>query len=380
MRLRFLATAASVLLSGICFAQNADMPAADSSSLDFSQWGLLAIQDGGRRKPVDTFARETLIKITGRSTYTSGAKTWQATDFILSMLLDTHDWKKEPMILVSLGELKQRLELPEQQRRFSFTQLTALPELNTLASQAHAARKAEKPLTRLQSEVLSVTERLSLFAHVMDGSAFLLAPAPEKTTDPWIVPPAFAQYYNEQQFAPVQTQLQTMANAYVKGDAFGFSRAANQLRDSLRQLSPKIYPDESQLRLEYFYNHWDGFYRAAWCYGIALLLLAIAHFRARWIGRSAGDGKINAAAPRLKTSSDGALDPPRSYLKIAGVIIAIAALLFHASGIVMRCLIAGRPPVTNMFESVVWVSFGVMAFAFELSSILGVAPGGIFVT
>ena len=46
MRLRFLATAASVLLSGICFAQNADMPAADSSSLDFSQWGLLAIQDG----------------------------------------------------------------------------------------------------------------------------------------------------------------------------------------------------------------------------------------------------------------------------------------------------------------------------------------------
>ena len=38
------------------------MPAADSSSLDFKQWGLLAIQDGGRRKPIDTFAREALIK------------------------------------------------------------------------------------------------------------------------------------------------------------------------------------------------------------------------------------------------------------------------------------------------------------------------------
>src|SRR5436190_3206413 len=126
---------------------------------------------------------------------------------------------------------------------------------------------------------MSVSERLALFAHVMDGSAFLLAPAPEKTTDPWIVPPAFAQYYNEQQFAPVQTQLQTMANAYVKGDAFGFSRAANQLRDGLRGLSPKIYPKESQLRLEFFYNHWDGFYRAAWCYGIALVLLAIAYLR-----------------------------------------------------------------------------------------------------
>src|ERR1700704_5289615 len=160
MRFRFFFTLLCLLLSGGCLAQNADMPAGDSSSLDFKQWGLLAIQDGGRRKPVDTFARETLIKITGRSTYTSGAKTWQATDFILSMLLDTHDWKKEPMILVSLGELKQRLGLPEQQRRFSFAQLAALPELNALAGQAHALRKAEKPLSRLQSEVMSVSERL----------------------------------------------------------------------------------------------------------------------------------------------------------------------------------------------------------------------------
>jgi cytochrome c-type biogenesis protein CcsB len=346
----FFLSALSLFLGVTCFAQNAPMPAADSSSLDFKQWGLLAIQDGGRRKPVDTFARETLIKITGRSTYTSGAKTWQATDFILSMLLDTHDWKKEPMILVSLGELKQRLDLPEQQRRFSFEQLTALPELNALASQAHAQRKAEKPLSRLQSEVMSVSERLALFAHVMDGSAFLLAPAPEKTTDPWIVPPAFAQYYNEQQFAPVQTQLQTMANAYVKGDSFAFSRAANQLRDNLRQLSPKIYPEESQLRLERFYNHWDGFYRAAWCYGIALLLLAIAHFRT----------STNAAHRAAATEAPG--ESERSYLKIIGVVVALAALLFHASGITMRCLIAGRPPVTNMYESIIWVSFAVSFF------------------
>jgi cytochrome c-type biogenesis protein CcsB len=346
---RFLALAlsAALALPGVnCLAQNADMPAADSSALDFKQWGLLAIQDGGRRKPVDTFARETLIKITGRSTYTSGAKTWQATDFILSMLLDTHDWKKEPMILVSLGDLRHRLGLAEEQRLFSFNQLTALPELNALANQAHALRKAEKPLDRLQNEVMSVTERLSLFARVMDGSAFLLAPAPEKATDPWIVPPAFAQYYNEQQFVPAQTQLQTMANAYVKGDSFAFSRAANQLRDVLRQLSPKIYPEESQLRLEYFYNHWDGFYRAAWCYGVALLLLAIAHLR----GRASVAASLREAPVR------------RSYLKIAGVILAVAGLLFHASGIAMRCLIAGRPPVTNMYESIIWVSFAVSFF------------------
>jgi len=181
--------------------------------------------------------------------------------------------------------------------------------------------------------VMSVSERLALFAHVMDGSAFLLVPAPEKTTDAWLVPPEFGRYYDESKFASPQTQLQTVATAYAKGEGFQFSRAANQLRNELRGLSPKIYPEESQLRLEYFYNHWDGFYRAAWCYGIALVLLAIASMR--------GKGGV---------------------VKSIGVSVAILGLLFHASGIAMRCLIAGRPPVTNMYESIIWVSFAVLFF------------------
>jgi cytochrome c-type biogenesis protein CcsB len=350
MRFRFFILALGLLLTGITSGQTDLPPAADSSSLDFKQWGLLAIQDGGRRKPVDTFARETLIKITGRSSYTdTRGRNWQANDFILSASIDTHNWKDEPMVLVSLGQLIEKLGLDKTKRRFSFAQLAALPELNRLAGEAHALRKAEKPLDRLQSEVMSVNERLTLLGHVMDGSIFLLVPAPEKTTDPWLVPPDFGRYYNETQFAAAQKQLPALGTAYHDGDAFKFSRAANELRDELRKLSPKIYPEESQLRLEYFYNHWDGFYRAALCYGFALLLLAIAHFR-----RASGAAPV-AASPREASGK-------RSYLQIAGVSLAVIGLLFHASGIAMRCLIAGRPPVTNMYESIIWVSFAVSFF------------------
>ena len=356
MRLRFLVLAIGLLVSNVSFGQS-DLPAADSGSLDFKQWGLLAIQDGGRRKPIDTFARETLIKTTGRTSYTDvRGKTWQANDFILSMLLDTHDWKNEPMILVSLGQLTEKLGLDKTKRRFSFTQLTSLPELNVLAGEAHALRKAEKPLDRLQSEVMSVSERLALFAHVMDGSAFLLVPAREKTTDAWLVPPEFGRYYDESQFASPQTQLQTVATAYTKGDGFQFSRASNLLRDGLRGLSPKIYPKESQLSLEFFYNHWDGFYRAAWCYGIALVLLATAYLRRG----PAADHR--AAATAVAASLREASGSKRSIPQGIGIVLAIVGLLFHASGIAMRCLIAGRPPVTNMYESIIWVSFAVSFF------------------
>jgi len=312
---------------------HAQQAAGDSSALNFKQFGLLAIQDNGRRKPIDTFAKETLIRITGRSTYTSGARKWSPNDFVLSALLETHDWKTEPMVLLSFGKLKEQLGLDKTQRRFAFAKLTALPELNRLANEAHELRRAEKPLDRLQQEVMSVSERLALFAHVMDGSAFLIIPAPKNETDAWVVPPEFSRYYIDAQFAPIQIQLQTLATAYVQGDGFNFSRASNQLRENLRALSPSIYPQDRQLRLEYFYNHFDGFYRAIWSYGLAFLVLLIAHLRTR----------------------GGAL-------RKVGVTIAVLGLIFHASGIAMRCMIAGRPPVTNMYESIIWVSFAVSFF------------------
>ena len=325
---------ATALFRGVDYAASPDVSATDSSGLDFKQWGLVAIQDGGRRKPVDTFAKETLIRITGRSTYTdkTGRK-WQPNDFVLSNLLETHDWKSEPMVLVSFGKLKEQLGLDKTQRRFSFTQLAGSAELQRIANEAQALKRAEKPLDRVQQEALGVSDQLTLFARVMDGSALLIIPAPTNETDPWVEPSGWSKYLAQAQFAPIQIQLQTLATSYAQGDGFNFSHAASQLRENLRGLSPSIYPRERQLRLEYFYNHFEGFYRAIWCYGIALVILVAAHLRKR--GRA---------------------------LQNVGVAVALLGIAFHGAGIAMRCMIAGRPPVTNMYESIIWVSFAVSFF------------------
>jgi cytochrome c-type biogenesis protein CcsB len=314
--------------------QNRVTASADTSSLDFKQFGLLAIQEGGRRKPIDTFARESLIRITGKSTYTDkNGRTWRPNDFLLSALLESHSWQTEPMVLLSLGQLKKKLGLPVAQRRFSFAQLTALPELNHVVEEAHTLRKAEKPLDRLHNEAMNVGERLSLFAHAMDGSALLIVPPAKNELDLWAVPPDFSRFYADQQFAPARTALQDTATAYVNGDAFQFSRSSRILREGLRALSPAIYPPDSQLRLEYFSNHLEAFYRAIWLYAFAFILLLLAHIR--------------------KTGR---------FLSTAGVLIAIAGIALHGSGIALRCMIAGRPPVTNMYESIIWVSFAVSFF------------------
>src|SRR5438132_8743252 len=334
-RIFMFVAAASMLFRSIGYGQS-DPPAANSGGLDFKQAGLLAIQDGGRRKPIDTFARETLIRITGRSTYTDNAgRKWQPNDFVLSTLLETRDWKNEPIVLISLGQLIEQLGLDKTQRRFSFAQLTGSAELQRIANEARALKRAEKPLDRIQQEALSVNDRLTLLGNVMNGNALLIVPSPQRETDAWLVPDptAAAAYYNETQFAPAFAELTKMMRAYTQGDGFNFSRAANKLRAGLRELSPATYPQDRQLRLEYFYNHFEGFYRAIWCYGIALVILIVAHLRKR--GRA---------------------------LRNIGVAVAIVGLAFQATGIVMRCMIAGRPPVTNMYESIIWVSFAVLFF------------------
>jgi cytochrome c-type biogenesis protein CcsB len=323
-----------LLLAGTSRGQQAAAP--DTGGLDFKEFGLLAIQDNGRRKPIDTFARQTLIQLTGRSSYTDKAgREWTPNDFLLSAVLETRDWKEEPMVLVSFGELKDQLGLEKTQRRFSFAQLSGSVELPRIANEARERKRVERPLNRLQQEALSVSDRLALFARVMDGSVLLIVPTPKKETDPWVPPEplAMASYYNESQSEAVGSPLQEMIAAYQEADSFKFSRSANQLREKLRTLSPSIYPTESKLRLEYFYNHFEAFYRAIWFYGIAFLTLLIAHLRKR--GRA---------------------------LRNFGVVIALVALAFHGAGIVLRCLIAGRPPVTNMYESIIWVSFAASFF------------------
>src|SRR5437773_1919069 len=219
-----------------------------------------------------------------------------------------------------------------QQSVMADTRQLDFKEFGLLAIQDNGRRK---PIDRLQKEALSVSDRLALFARVIEGSALLIVPSPQKETDPWAppLPLAIASYYNESQSDGVAPPLQEMMAAYNEADSFKFSRSAHLLREKLRALSPSIYPTESNLRLEYFYNHFEAFYRAIWFYGIAFLTLLIAHLRNR--GRA---------------------------LRNFGVVLAFVALAFHGTGIVLRCLIAGRPPVTNMYESIIWVSFAASFF------------------
>jgi len=324
----------------VLLATLASLPGVNSSvqaagePLDFNQWGLLAIQDGGRRKPIDTFARETLLRLTGRALYKTDAQTWSPNDFLLSALLETHDWKKEPMILVGYKPLVEELGLDATRKRFSFEELATVQKISTLAQQGSALRKAGKEEDRSMKEAESVVGRMQLFSAVNGGAALAIVPPPVgEKGDRWHVPTESSASYSAESYKIVTDHLSALAQAYVAHDNFEFNRRSGQLRESLRQLNPAVYPSDRMLKMEYFLSHLKPFDWAAWLYAIGFV------------------GLLVASSPSGGKSA-----------RLLGLGCALAGVAFQAGGIALRCIIAGRPPVTNMYESVIWVSFGTMAF------------------
>jgi cytochrome c-type biogenesis protein CcsB len=312
--------------------------AARGDALDYHQFGLLGIQDAGRRKPVDTFAREMLMRISGGATYTgTDGHVWTAPEFLLSVLFDTHDWKQEPLVLIPYHPLTARLGLDPQRKRFSLQELGGATILPSLLQQGQELSSQQKEVPRDLKEVESLATRMEAFGHLLDNSAFtIVPPAPDAKADRWVVPTPDSNAYDPALYKPAMDELSQMAQAYTSGKSFDFSVHSARLRKALRELNPAVYPTDSMLQLEYDYNHLRAFTWAVGIYALAFVLLLIAN-------ASKGKAKV---------------------LTACGLTLAITGVLIHATGIAMRCIIAGRPPVTNMFESVVWVSFGIMMFAF----------------
>ncbi len=305
------------------------------ATLDFKEWGLIAVQDGGRRKPMDTFARETLVRLTGHREVEAFGRTWQPNDFLLSVLLDTHDWRKEPILLIGYRPLVEKLGLDAARKQYSYMDLAHAAGLGPLVQEVHEARDTSDKPDRLHQEAEDVAGRMALLDRIEKGSVFLIVPAPADTKQAWILPPDYPKFYTQDQFTPPTQALQAMAAAYVASDSFQFSSHAHELRVALRTLSPAIYPSETELGREYFYNQLRPFDWAALCYGIGLVLIGTgAWFRMR-----------------------------SPWITYAGLAATLAGLAFHITGMTLRCLIGGRPPVTNMYESMVWVASGVLIFS-----------------
>ena len=323
------------LLALVTLALVAPAPAAPPAA-DIGPWEYLAVQDSGRRKPIGTFGHEVLVKIAGRDPVrTTDGASFNGSAFAFSQLFATRDWSTEPMILISYRPLVEQLGLDPTRKRFTRKELAAATGLTTLSQEAASLRQAGEPVPRLNSEAQTVLGRLQLFDALGATTAFLIAPPPPGSPAgaSWLSIDQLAAAYPPEKAAPILQDLRNLNMAGREGDNPTFDAAAQRLVDDLRALNPDVYPTQSVVNRENYYNRLKPFDTAMWLLVPASLLLMA-----------------------------GTRHGVRHWLLRGGVALSAASLGFMLYGLFLRVLIAERAPVTNMYESVVWVAMGTVLF------------------
>ncbi|MDJ0704178.1 MAG: cytochrome c biogenesis protein CcsA [Leptolyngbyaceae cyanobacterium MO_188.B28] len=309
----------------------------------------IAVQLDGRKKPLDTVAKETTAKIHGSTYYhPTQDETWDYLQTYLSLWFNQRNWSETPFILFSYRPLKAQLGLVPEQKYFAFEDLVNNDRLAIIVQQAHQRMLNGEALTRDQREALTIQDRLDLTARTVGGDTSLpLVPHPETPRGVWTGLSEAQTRYPPERISPLIAQFKLLRQVYLSKDdpastedrLAQVGRLASQLRQDLAALSPQVYPADSDLRREVHFNRFHPFAKACCLYAIAFLGMLLAIW---W-------------------------EPLELYWSVVGIFV--AGVLFQGYGFWLRMQIAGRPPVTNMYESVVWVGFGivVLALTFELT-------------
>jgi ABC-type transport system involved in cytochrome c biogenesis permease subunit len=302
----------------------------------------LAIQDGGRIKPFDTYARETARRVTGAKPF--GFQRVMGLDpveWVLSMMADPDRWRREPnLIRVTHVGLREAASLPADKDRYSWDELTKHAGLAAAMEKVHEKVRADREakLDPIEREVSGLEDTLGVLDSVFTLSGIRVVPHPTDPRGTWFS----LRDLDETDAAPIVT-IRTLRDALLRfakdGDREHLGPAASALSKRLAGMAPDTYPAGKDLRREVHYNTFKPF-RTAW------LLYLIGFF-----------------------SLLASLSLGNTVLGRTGIALSAAAFAVHAYGMVIRSLISGRPPVTNMYESVIWVAWGAMLFALIFESI-----------
>jgi len=297
------------------------------SHLDLEKVRRIVVQHDGRWPPLDTLARDTVESITGRSFY-------QGHDPVLLLLAWTFDpsaWMQRDLIEIKNAELRGHLQLPAQRTSFSFAELQRHRPLQALIAHVRHLPRGQKP-DPLQKKVQDIDGKLLLLEQVFTGRLIRPVPDPNDPLGRWQAI-ELADDETAAAHPAVAAAWKAMASAFRSDDAGAFADACDRLVAALQALPAAHRPDPKLIQTELRYNRLEPF-RLAW---MVMLVGAALAAVAMVVGRKGFDA-----------------------VAVAGLVAGFAVLTY---GLVLRWQIAGRIPAANMFESLLFLSWGMGAFA-----------------
>ncbi len=300
----------------------------------------IPVQSGGRVKPFESFAQEVLLSVTGKGSLNNES----ATLVVWKWISQPESWYTKSFLSVKYPPLRQEFGLMVIGGKISPELVLTHPPFQQKVKQAMDRQQKKEKLTLLEHKRIELYDRARLFQAVAEGSLPGFFPSPQDPRASWIALAGLADPHGravlEAQYTPsgvaeAQAALSQWVQTFREGGEL--SGAARQFSFSLKHLleSREIQLDQNKIGAELFYNQTRPF-QWAW-----MLYLAGGIF---WFLL-------------------------RDRFPFVSLAFIFTGFTLHTFGFVLRCLIAGRPPVTNMYESVIWVAWAAVLFSMILGLI-----------
>ena len=309
------------------------------SPYDWSTVQTLAIQDRGRLKPLDTFAGESVQYLTGKRSWAGQKSLFTIFSWLVQF---DKDWQQEPFLLVDSPELRKAIGVDEKRRHFSPEELTTNEPLKAILRDALPKQRKSEPLTDLEKQAMQLQARRGFLEAIVTGRAWTILPNGTSLETAWfslgdLTDRTASSNYPAERMKALADVTGAMLDGFLSKDPAKWQSTSQAFVQFIKtDLGASAYPSESALKREVHFNHLRPF---RWSWVIYLLAFCL----------------LVAGLVSKKTS--------KNKLLIRGGMAALGlGMLMHTYGFALRCLIAGRPPVTNMYESVIWVSWGCLVF------------------
>jgi cytochrome c-type biogenesis protein CcsB len=303
---------------------------ADKKAAD--EFGKILVQDQkGRTKPLYTLSSDIMRKVAREKSH-NGLTPMQV---YLGVYLDFESWQHEPLIKISNPDLARRLGVKGNMAAFSdlvdFTGGTTYK----LAEDVQAAyEKSPAERNKTDKEIMKVDERVNILYMIYTGEFARFFPLKDSTHNWATYTDAVKGAVSREDSLYLRNVIPLFAEALKTNNQPNALQIAESVREYQERFSEYELMSESKTSAEVFYYKSNIFERLFPFYFMVGLLMLITLISNVVIGRK--DNNL--------------------LVKILSYII-YAGFAFHTFGLALRWFISGHAPMSNGYESMLFISW-----------------------
>jgi ABC-type transport system involved in cytochrome c biogenesis permease subunit len=368
------------------------------------EFGKLPVLMDGRFQPFDSVARNSLLQIRTKQTVPlDNGQSLSATEWLLEVLMKPEQADDRKIFRIDNNEVLDLLKLTENQKFYSFNQLK--PQADEIQKQADRIEQREEanistPADRtvFETQLMKLFSEMNLYQRleislkppgsddlaaeldayqksIAPGIAAMNARDAGKKFDqdafnnlvgfmgnyetvarfalPAVIPPTDPAVPRDDwqnigtnlmatahtgTISPPAQAYAAMVTGYRSDSPADFNQAVAAYH---LWLADRFAPQVNKAGQEFFYNNFQPFYKALVIYILALLLALCSWF-------------VSGISELLR----------RSAFYLIGL-----AWVIHTFGLIFRMYLEGRPPVTNLYSSAIFIGWGAVILGMVLEKI-----------